>query len=188
MSGFSNLPLTKPAETQNWIELRTWYRHIWGLLRELISLNPEGVISVQSTAVGNIGAGEDNLMSYSLAANSFRAAGKYAHVTAYGTFANNVNAKTLRLYWGSTAILTQAFVISIASTWRIEADIVSTGTDTQDYCSQFVAVGTAGAALNDLENGTSAQDDGAAILIRCTGTAVADNDIIQEGMIVRFTN
>lgn len=146
-----------------------------------------GTANVNTTAVGNVGGGEDVLMTYDLPLNSFIATTKRVHITAWGTTANNVNAKTLKLYFGSV-ILTNALTASIAGIWRVEADVISTGTDAQDYISQLVTTGTAGVALNDIENGSLVEDDGAAITIKCTGTATTDNDIVQEGMIVEFGN
>lgn len=145
-----------------------------------------GKATVNTTAVGNVGAGEDDLMTYSLPASALKAAGVGVHITVWGTTASNANAKTLKLYFGTAVILTNALTISIAGVWRVEADVFSTGIDTQDYVSQLVTTGTAGVALNDIEVGSLTQDDGAAITIKCTGEATSNNDIIQEGMLVTF--
>jgi hypothetical protein len=72
--------------------------------------------------------------------------------------------------------------------WRVTANVFSTGTDTQDWSSQLVTTGAAGVALNDVENGTATQDDGAAITIKCTGEATSNNDIVQEGQLVEYFN
>ena len=147
-----------------------------------------GTANVNTTAAGNVGAGEDDLITYALPTASLSAAGKGVHITAWGTTANNANAKTIKLYFGSLAIMTNALTINLAGVWRIEADVISTGTDAQDYVSQLVTTGAAGVALNDIEVGSHTQDDGAAITIKCTGTATDNNDILQEGMITTFLN
>ena len=141
-------------------------------------------VATRTTAVGNITTGEDNLITYVLPANAIPAYGAGVHITAWGTTANNANAKTLKLYFGTAVILTNALTVSIAGVWRIEADVISTGVDAQDYVAQLVTTGTAGVALNDIEVGTATQDDGATITIKCTGEATATNDIIQEGMVI----
>ena len=146
-----------------------------------------GLANVNTTPVGNAGAGEDNLITYALPTDSFSAAGKGVHITAWGITANNVNAKTVKLYFGSI-ILTNSLTASIAGAWRVEADVFSTGTDAQRYISQLVTVGAAGVALNDVETGTLTENDGAAITIKCTGEAVDNNDIVQQGQIVIFFN
>lgn len=144
--------------------------------------------NVNTTAVGNAGVGEDNLISYALPASSLSAAGKGVHIVAWGITANNGDAKTVKLYFGSVAILTNALTVSVAGKWRIEADVFSTGTDAQDYCAQLVTTGAADVALNDVEIGTATQDDGAAITIKCTGEGTSNNDIVQEGMVITFHN
>lgn len=147
-----------------------------------------GVANVNTTAVGNVGAGTDDLITYALPANALSANAKGIRITVWGTTANNANAKTLTLNFGSTAILTNALTVSIAGVWRIEADVFRTGSGAQTYISQLVTTGTAGVALNDLEQGTSSQTDTAAITIKCTATATTDNDIVQNGLIVEFFN
>ena len=144
--------------------------------------------NVNTTAVGNVTTGEDDLITYTLPASAFSAAGKGVQITAWGTSANNANAKTLKLYFGTSAILTNALTVSIAGVWRIEANVFSTGVDAQDYVAQLVTTGTAGVALNDIEAGSLTQDDGATIAIKCTGDATATNDIVQEGQLVTFFN
>ena len=147
-----------------------------------------GTATINTTAVGNVGVGEDNLMTYSLPLASLNAAGKGVRIKAWGTTANNANAKTVILYFGTTAIETYALTINIAGFWEITASVFSTGTDTQDYVAQLTSVGAAGVALVDQEAGTSAQDDGAAITIKCTGTATADNDVVQQGFHIEIIN
>ena len=146
-----------------------------------------GTANTNTTAVGNVGAGEDDLITYAMPTDSFKNAGKRVHIKAWGTTANTANAKTLKVYFGSQVVLTNALTINLAGIWRVEADVISTGTDAQDYIAQLVTTGAAGVALNDVETGTATQDDGAAITIKCTGEATSNNDIVQEGMIVEFS-
>ena len=147
-----------------------------------------GVANVNTTAVGNVGTGEDDLISYSLPANALSANGKGVHITAWGTTANNANGKTLKLYFGSAAILTYALVASVAGTWRIEANVFRTGVDAQDYVSEMVSIGVAGAAVTDVEVGSTTQDDGAAVVIKVTGEATSNSDIVCEGLATSFWN
>jgi hypothetical protein len=148
------------------------------------------VANRNTTAVGNVGGGEDDLMTYSLPLNSMNAATKGVRITAWGTTANNSNPKTVILYFGTAAILTTALTVSQAGVWRINAEVLSTGTDIQQYVTQLVQGGTT--TLVDAEQGTAAQDDGAAITIKCTGTVtdggggINNDDIVQEGIIVEF--
>jgi len=146
-------------------------------------LTISGKANVNTTAVGNVGAGEDDLMSYSMPANSFNAAGRGVRITAWGTVANNAATKNLRFYWGSTNLFNVGLAVNQAFNWRIVAEVFSTGTDAQDW-NYIVTAGSTGASV--MANGTSAQDDASAIVVKCTGQATNNNDIVQEGLFVEF--
>ena len=149
--------------------------------------NVSGLGVANTTAVGNIDTLEDNLITYSLPSDSLSATSKGVRITAWGTFANNANAKTLKLYFGAV-ILTNALVASVGANWYIEAFVFRTGLDTQDYVAKLATIGAAGVSVTDIELGSLTQDDGAAITIKCTGEAVTTNDIVQEGLVVEFFN
>jgi parallel beta-helix repeat protein len=140
------------------------------------------VPSVNTSAVGNVGTGEDDLMTFSLPAGTLAAAAQGVRITAWGSAANSANAKTLKLYFGSAAVLTTSLTTNQAGVWRAVAEVFSTGTDAQQYVSQLVQGGTT--TLVDAEQGTTTQDDGAAITIKCTGEATSDNEVVQEGLLV----
>jgi hypothetical protein len=140
--------------------------------------------SVYSTAVGNLGAGEDNLITFALPASFLNAINHGVRITAWGTVANNANAKTVIMYFGTIAIITTALTANQVGTWRINAVVVRTGASAQDYSAQLIQGGTT--TLIDAEGGSLTQTDTASITIKCTGTATSDNDIIQDGMIIEF--
>lgn len=145
-----------------------------------------GVATINTTAVGNVGAGTDDLMTYSLPANALSANGKGIRITAWGTTANNANAKTVTLEWGDAAtVLTTALTASIVGQWRITATVIRTGASTQDVSAMLVQGAT---VIVDQEQTAATQTDTAAIQIAVTGTATANNDIVQEGLLVEFFN
>jgi len=139
-----------------------------------------------TTAVGNVTTGEDNLITYALPAFLNNGAGSGVRIKAWGTFANNANAKTLKVYYGTQILLTNALTINVAGTWYVEAIVLSTGLDTQDYVANLQSTGAAGVSVTDNEIGTATQNDGAAITIKCTGEATATNDVVQEGMLIEL--
>lgn len=141
-------------------------------------------------AVGNIGAGEDDLQSVSLPGLSLRDAGDFIRIRMWGTAANNANAKTLKAYWGTQVLLNLPLTVSIAGKWFVEVTIARTGKDTQDWVMTITeSTAAALAALKQAQdNGTSTQLEGSANVVKCTGTGVADNDIVQEGMTVEVMN
>lgn len=134
------------------------------------------------TTVGNVGGGEDDLMTYAVAANTLSANTLGLRVTAWGSAANNANAKTVKLYFGATAIASQALTISQAGTWCIIAEIMRTGVGGQTAIARLLQGGTV--TITDIEATTPAADETGAITVKCTGTATSDNDVTQKGLIV----
>ena len=146
-----------------------------------------GKANANVTAVGNVGVGEDDLITYSLPANSLSANGKGVKIKAWGTTVNNVNAKTLKVYFGSQVILTNSLAVSLAGFWYAEAIVIRSGASTQDIIANL-NTNTATVAVVDQEITAGTQTDTAAITIKCTGEAVDNNDIVQEGLLVEFLN
>lgn len=133
------------------------------------------------TLTGNVGANEDNLISLTLEKNTLYKAGQTIRITAWGNCAGNGNNKTLKLYFGTTAILTTGAVAANAKKWIIEAIVVRRTAGAQ----RAVAWGT----FNDTEivpqtNTAVAEDETTDLTIKCTGEATDNDDIQQEGMLV----
>jgi hypothetical protein len=138
------------------------------------------VLNSNSAVVGNIGAGEDTLMSYTLPGGTL-AEGRVVRVSAFGLNASTANAKTLRLYFGSTLI--EGFVLNTgtADSWSYTATVMRTGAATQASNVIFVYRNAAEATATTPTE-TLASD----VLIKVTGQAVDNNDITQLGMIVEL--
>lgn len=134
---------------------------------------------VDTTAVGNVGTGVDTLITYDLPANTLSTDGKGVRITVWGSIANNANAKTLRLWFGTANIISYDFPTNATDRWRIVALVFRTATDAQDCDAQLVSI-----TEQDHEFSAETQDDGAAITIKCTGEATSNNDIVQEGLLV----
>lgn len=162
----------------------TRWKFFNALLRALYALwyhvsNTVNSVSVQATTVGNVGTGEDDLLTYALDANSI-AVGGAVRMTAWGVTANNANSKILRTYFGSF-VLNQSVPVSVAGHWWVDVLITPTEKDAQRYVSRLITDTT-----QSIERGTLTENDSAAILIKCTGEATADDDIQQLGMIVEY--
>jgi hypothetical protein len=142
-----------------------------------------GRLTTDTTAVGNVGAGTDTLMTYSLPASALINTGSGIRITAWGTTANTAAAKTVTLDWGSQTIMTQALTANIAGTWRISAYAIRTGASTQDCFAELLQLATI-IHKHTLTAGTQAETG--AVVIKCTGTATSNNDIVQEGLIVEY--
>lgn len=150
-----------------------------------------GVISVNTTAVGNVGAGTDDLMTYTLPANSQSANGKGVRVTAWGSTAAVAGAKTIGAVIGSTVIASHDVSAgAVIVKWHLVVEILRTGANAQICTASFVynQTGFGGAART--ESVTSTEVDTAAIILKVTGNSAnaANNDIVQTGMLVEFIN
>lgn len=144
-------------------------------------------LNLDVTAVGNVGGGTDNLITYSLPANAMANTASGIKIRVWGTYANNANAKTLNLLFGATSISGAiSGVTAQAGTWCIEAIVVRTGAATQDTFIQYTETGTIGQHINLV--GTAAETLSGAITVKCTGAGTNDNDIVQEGMLVEMLN
>ena len=146
------------------------------------------VISVanrNTTAVGNVGGGTDDLMTFALLASALTGTNARGgvRITAWGSTANNANAKTLTLNFGATTIFTRSMTTSAANRWVLQAIVYSTGVNTQDY--QILSA-LDGATVVAPSFGTAAITESGAITIKCTGAATSNNDIVQEGFLIEF--
>lgn len=137
-----------------------------------------------ATAVSNSGAAETDLMTYVLPASSMTLANDSLRVTAFGICANNANAKTLKVYFGTTLLQTVSLTISQAGAWRIQAEMIATSSSAQRCFSQLVQGGTTSFVAAAYTS--AAETSSSAITVKVTGTGVANSDITQDGMLVQF--
>lgn len=142
--------------------------------------------TIDTAEVGNVGTGEDNLITYLLPASCFAATAKGLRLRAWGTGANNDNAKIVRMYFGATAVASANLTASQANQWNLEAEIYSTGANAQDFFSSFIQTGAANVLISN--TGTLIHSDAAIATCKCTGEASANNDIVQTGFSAIFIN
>jgi hypothetical protein len=143
-----------------------------------------GSLEVNTTAVGNVGSGEDDLMSFSVPASTLGANGDYLELVAWGSFAANANNKRIKLKFGATTILDTTAVAATGGTWRVQATIVRTGATAQLASAQLV---TDNATLGDISgNASPGETLSGAVAVKLTGEATSDNDIQQLGMTIRW--
>lgn len=135
-----------------------------------------GVLYKTYANVGNVGTGEDTLLSYSLPANTLSVNGMslrgYLHIGAV----SNANSKNIAVKFGSTEFLSFDFPISASAILIVEFRIIRTGATSQIVSGKYIysgAVKEAGA----FSSGASATLSGA-VTVACTGEAVANNDVI----------
>jgi hypothetical protein len=135
------------------------------------------------TQVGNIGTGEDNLITYSLPANTLKKEGYNLQILCWGTFAANANNKRIRAYLGSTAFFDSTALAINGGSWSLAITIVRV-TDTHQqtivrYSSSNGTFGN-GTIVNTSVTATLSTD----LIIKCTGEATTTNDIVQNGLTI----
>jgi len=145
-----------------------------------------GAVNANVTSVGNVGAGEDTLMSYTLPANAMDANGRGVRVTAWGSTANNANAKTLKLYFGAAVLGSIASTANQASSWRFVSEVLRTGAATQTASEWFVQYGTT--VIHETNVTAPGETLSSVVVIKVTGEGVSNDDITQSAMIVEFFN
>lgn len=142
---------------------------------------------VDTTTVGNVGIGEDDLITYSVPANTLATNGDYISFRCSGTIANSINAKRLRVKFGATTIMdtgAAGFPISTAIQWVLEGEIIRTGAATQK-CNASLSTNNASLATY-VGYSTAAETLSGAVTVKLTGEAVTDSDIIQETFSMRI--
>lgn len=134
-----------------------------------------------NAAVGNIGAGTDNLMVYPIPSGFF-AANRTMEVKFSGYTAANANVKTVACYWGAQLLFTDGATAANNRPWS------ATATFTGGTNSAFIEIS------NHYWNNANVVNSYVAFAgnisdtrdIYCTGIGTADNDIVQGSLIVRL--
>lgn len=136
-----------------------------------------------TTSVGNVGAGEDGLMSYSMPVNTMSVDNCSIEITAFGITTNNVNVKTIKLYFGSTVIASGSLTAAVAGNWLLKANVIRVTSTTQKATAERLQSNTSDAVCFYTTPGETLAN---VITIKCTGEATDNNDIIQEGIIIKY--
>lgn len=132
---------------------------------------------------GNVGTGEDDLLSYTMPANVMAVDEDYIHIRASGTIANNANAKRVKLKFGGTILVNVALPTSVATDWLILAEVVRTGASAQK-ANAVLMVGN-GTTSPYVQYTALTIDLTAAVIIKCTGEATNNDDIVQQTLTVK---
>lgn len=146
----------------------------------LVGENRKTVLFNGTTAVGNVGAGEDDLITYTMPANTLYDDGDYIEVTTCGTV-NGTN--TFKLYLGSTAILSHTFSGAGSKDFKVTATIIKDGTGSQKVITNLV---DGGGSNIDTEYTDTSEDETTNLVIKGTGEGTSNDDVVQEFMIVKW--
>lgn len=140
---------------------------------------------VDRSSVGNVSAGEDDLIQETILANTLEHDGQFVKVTAWGTVAANANNKRVKLYVGSAVVADTGAIAANDKDWRVSAYFYRN--------SATVAMSTSegqfnGAILQTETTTFGGRDFTVNNIVKCTGEATSDDDILQQGLMVEFVD
>jgi hypothetical protein len=145
-----------------------------------------GLVAINTTQAGNVGTGEDDLQSITIPANTLWANGQYLEVTAIIIFADNLNSKTPRLYFGGTNIFEGrggSFYegLSGGAAAVLTAKIFRTGASSQKIIAWLSwDTTTQGAIDQEVTYTATTADLTTSLIIKTTGEATANDDIVSQ--------
>ena len=169
--------------TANLIKIKNLTNTAGGYLNVGPDARVGGVLSVQSTAVANVGTAETDLMSFILPAGILDVDNKSVKITAWGATAANANLKTLKLYFGANISASSHSFTFNNSSWELSAIVVRTGATSQIAIEKILISTNTPTLVQTILSQVLAN----AITIKMTGqSAVASGDITCQGMIVEL--
>lgn len=147
-----------------------------------------GTLTVSTSTTGNVGTGEDDLILFSVPAAQLSANKDYLEVWMWGSFAANANAKQLKAVFGSTTLFDSTSLVLNGVDWKMHSIITRTGAATQTATTDITIGGTLLGALTTTSTDTTSPTEtlANALTFKCTGTATSNDDIVQNGLIIRW--
>lgn len=140
-------------------------------------------LSINATAVGNVGTGVDDLMTYSMPGGTLATNADAVRITGYGQFAANANNKEFQLLFGATAIIDVGGLGPLSgATFYFEAMVIRTGATSQISWARLDIQGVA----IDQYQASPAETLANAITIKGTGEtdAASNDDVAMKLMLI----
>lgn len=145
------------------------------LASTVCAINRQGLNHRDNTTVSTAGVGEDDLQSYTVAADTMGFVGGFRIIAAGGKTGAGGN-KTLKLHWGAVSYTFHA-AANNTNDWRLEITIVNY--ENNAAIQRISWVGYDGATvLQGYEDG--AQDTTGAITVKITGECINAGDTISQ--------
>lgn len=138
------------------------------------------------SSIGNVGTGEDNLLSSAIQANVLANTGDYYEADAFGEFDNIAETQRLRVRMigsANTVIFDTGAVVNtgVLVAWRINVKIIRTGASAQKVIVSFTSNNQT-LFPNTITYTTAALDLTASITVQFTGEATTNSSVTQEHM------
>jgi hypothetical protein len=142
-----------------------------------------GVLYVTTTQTGNVGTGTDDIAAYTVPANTLAVNNQSLWFEAWGTIANNANAKTMQAVFGGTTLGSWTFSTGQADTWIVRGRIARTGAATQ---KGMIGVAARFAAQPNQVLSSPAETLSGTVALKIQGIGTSNNDIVCEGFVVGY--
>lgn len=142
------------------------------------------LLNINTTSVGNVGAGTDDLISYTLPAGTLAANGDTLEITCWGTYAANANNKTINVSIDAATEYTTGAIAAVGVSWQVKITYVRLTSTTQTMSITFISGFSALRAEAETSSGAATMAN--AIVFKLTAAGTADNDIVQTGMLVKY--
>jgi len=155
-------------------------RKILGMAGGVPTWRDDQLYNKNTSSVGTGAATvETDLLTITLAANDLTV-GDFVHIRAAGTMSGVAGSKTVRLYFGSTVLLTSTELAANPGDWSFDALVIVTGASAQKASAMFLDSG----GINSLSDYTtpSAAISGA-ITVKTTGQTTNAGDEITCEML-----
>lgn len=149
-----------------------------------LSLQLGATLTSSTTDVGNVGSGEDTLISYVIPANTLGDDLQYLEVFAWGSVAANANNKTIKLKIGSTTLFDTGAVAANDGSWMIDARIIRTGAGSMQSITRCISSNSL--IVNSANYVIVSEDTASSLTLSCTGEGTSNADIIQHGQIIKW--
>lgn len=155
----------------------------------------EGIVTtknIDTTAVGNVGSGEDDLITYAVPANTLGINGDYLEWEAAGTFAATTDDKRVKCFFGATPLFdTGMLTAANGGDWMMSGKIIRTGAATQKAgtFANTQNAEMAAAATYQADYTTPGETLSGAVTLKCTGengTDTSDDAVVQQYLTVKW--
>ncbi len=149
----------------------------------LVGVNSSKELFDHFASVGNVGTGEDDLYSDTLAAGQLATNGDKIEAQYGGTFVSSATAtREIKIYFGGTMIFdTGTLTLSLSSAWTAYATFIRVSSSVIRYMVSFTTEGAALAAytaVGELTGLTLANTQVIKITGESAGVGAATNDIV----------
>jgi len=159
----------------------------------MVSVDPAAVDVYQSPSqkllyrnddnANSSGASETDLATYDIDGPLWPGDGSIVEVEAWGETANNANAKTLKLYFNGTSLLSESLTTGVAGHWRIKGTFTCRPVNSDvRYVAQAFDNDNAGSMEVGTDTSCNVLDP---LTVKITGQGTTTNDVALKQFIVR---